>query len=41
MTLGGILEFVLGNTFPFVVFCSYGKSSNEPTKSPFVFEQKI
>ncbi|KAI4093030.1 MAG: hypothetical protein LQ344_003177 [Seirophora lacunosa] len=24
MTLGGILEFVLGNTFPFVVFCSYG-----------------
>lgn len=27
MTLGGILEFVLGNTFAFVVFCSYGKSS--------------
>lgn len=25
MTLGGILEFVLGNTFAFVVFCSYGK----------------
>ncbi|KAL8991559.1 MAG: hypothetical protein Q9177_000059 [Variospora cf. flavescens] len=24
MTLGGILEFVLGNTFAFVVFCSYG-----------------
>lgn len=25
MTLGGILEFFLGNTFSFVVFCSYGK----------------
>ncbi|KAL8952285.1 MAG: hypothetical protein Q9222_001816, partial [Ikaeria aurantiellina] len=24
MTLGGILEFFLGNTFAFVVFCSYG-----------------
>jgi uncharacterized protein len=24
MFTGGILEFVLGNTFPFVVFCSYG-----------------
>jgi uncharacterized protein len=24
MTLGGLLEFILGNTFPFVVFCSYG-----------------
>lgn len=27
MTLGGVLEFVLGNTFAFVVFCSYGKLS--------------
>lgn len=27
MTLGGILEFFLGNTFSFVVFCSFGKSS--------------
>lgn len=25
MTLGGILEFFLGNTFAFVVFCSFGK----------------
>lgn len=24
MTLGGFLEFLLGNTFPFVVFCSFG-----------------
>ncbi|KAL8823598.1 MAG: hypothetical protein Q9191_005713 [Dirinaria sp. TL-2023a] len=24
MTLGGLLEFFLGNTFSFVVFCSYG-----------------
>ena len=24
MFTGGLLEFVLGNTFPFVVFCSYG-----------------
>lgn len=26
MTLGGILEFFLGNTFSFVVFCSFGGS---------------
>lgn len=24
MVLGGFLEFILGNTFPFVVFCSFG-----------------
>ncbi|KAH8797940.1 hypothetical protein F5884DRAFT_687550 [Xylogone sp. PMI_703] len=24
MTLGGLLEFILGNTFPFVVFASFG-----------------
>ena len=24
MSLGGILEFFLGNTFSFVVFCSFG-----------------
>lgn len=24
MILGGFLEWILGNTFPFVVFCSYG-----------------
>lgn len=24
MTLGGLLEFFLGNTFSFVVFCSFG-----------------
>lgn len=27
MSLGGILEFFLGNTFSFVVFCSFGKPS--------------
>ena len=31
MTLGGILEFVLGNTFAFVVFCSFGQRN--PTVS--------
>lgn len=25
MTLAGVLEFVLGNTFTFVVFCSFGE----------------
>jgi hypothetical protein len=24
MLLGGFLEFLLGNTFPFVLFCGYG-----------------
>ncbi|GAA3296684.1 hypothetical protein GCM10020218_080470 [Dactylosporangium vinaceum] len=24
MTLAGVLEFILGNTFTFVVFCSFG-----------------
>jgi len=24
MIVGGFLEFILGNTFPFVVFCSFG-----------------
>lgn len=24
MTIGGLLEFILGNTYPFVVFASYG-----------------
>ena len=24
MVVGGIMEFILGNTFPFVVFCSFG-----------------
>lgn len=33
MTLGGILEFVLGNTFAFVVFCSYGKSYPDRSRS--------
>ena len=26
MLMSGSLEFFLGNTFPFIVFCSYGKS---------------
>ena len=30
MTLGGLLEFFLGNTFAFVVFCSFGKPSFVP-----------
>jgi uncharacterized protein len=25
MLIGGVLEWVLGNTFPFVVFCSFGE----------------
>lgn len=24
MIIGGVMEFILGNTFPFVVFCSFG-----------------
>jgi len=24
MVVGGVMEFILGNTFPFVVFCSFG-----------------
>lgn len=24
MIIGGVLEFILGNTFPFVVFCMFG-----------------
>lgn len=24
MILGGVMEFILGNTFPFVLFCGYG-----------------
>lgn len=24
MVIGGVLEFFLGNTFPFVVFCMFG-----------------
>ena len=24
MIIGGLLEWVLGNTFPFLVFCAYG-----------------
>lgn len=30
MTLGGLLEFFLGNTFAFVVFCSFGEPSAPP-----------
>lgn len=25
MIIGGVLEWVLGNTFPFLVFCAYGE----------------
>lgn len=28
MIIGGVLEFFLGNTFPFVVFSSFGQSFN-------------
>jgi len=34
MLLGGLLEFFLGNTFAFVVFCSYGKRF--PNSPPIV-----
>ena len=27
MIIGGVLEFVLGNTFPFIVFCSFVRTS--------------
>ena len=29
MTLAGVLEFILGNTFTFVVFCSFGASFHQ------------
>lgn len=36
MSLGGILEFFLGNTFSFVVFCSFGESfSSSERNDPF------
>jgi succinate-acetate transporter protein len=37
MVLGGFLEFLLGNTFPFVLFCGYGSfwSSYGATLQPF------
>ena len=40
MTLGGILEFVLGNTFAFVVFCSYGMSFTEVTMRRLLLHSK-
>lgn len=33
MSLGGLLEFFLGNTFSFVVFCSFGLSYPSPETS--------
>jgi len=33
MVIGGVLDFVLGNTFPFVVFSSFGKASTLPRYS--------
>lgn len=38
MLTSGILEFFLGNTFPFVVFCSFGKFSAE--KSEYQNQQR-
>lgn len=35
MILGSIGEWILGNTFPFVVFGTYGKFSL--TQTPFTF----
>ncbi|KAJ9614063.1 hypothetical protein H2200_002199 [Cladophialophora chaetospira] len=32
MVIAGILEFFLGNTFPFVVSCGFGKRINGPDK---------
>ena len=39
MTLGGFLEFILGNTFPFVVFISFGAFwlTFAATLQPFYF----
>lgn len=41
MTLGGILEFVLGNTFAFVVFCSYGKLYPDQLWGDFLIVQLL
>jgi hypothetical protein len=30
MILGGIGEWILGNTFPFLVFCAYGTRTTPP-----------
>lgn len=39
MIIGGLLEFILGNTFPFVVFLSYGAFflSFAATLQPFYY----
>ena len=34
MIIGGVLEFFLGNTFPFVVFSSFGQSSRHISTHP-------
>lgn len=39
MIIGGVLEFFLGNTFPFVVFCSFGSSYR--TYSDMLEERKL
>jgi hypothetical protein len=33
LLVSGLLEFVLGNTFPFVVFCSFGKTRSSCTSN--------
>lgn len=35
MLLGGFLEWAMGNTFPFVVFASFGKSITSPSNLHF------
>ena len=35
MTLGGIMEWTLGNTFSFVVFCAFGTSEIPPLVNSF------
>ncbi|KAI9804332.1 MAG: hypothetical protein M1833_007139 [Piccolia ochrophora] len=34
MIIGGVMEFIIGNTFPFVVFCSFGVLSYLPEGLP-------
>lgn len=41
MTLGGILEFFLGNTFSFVVFCSFGTSATLPPNQAHLVPELI
>jgi hypothetical protein len=39
MTLGGVLEFFLGNTFSFVVFCSFGTATTLPPDEALLVQE--